>query len=66
MKTISILFSSVCLGFAAAQFTPRTIAADLKITSESGTLKGCDVMQNGETVCSEPFVSVKLQIIECD
>ena len=67
MKTLAILVLGVCFGFALAQFIPRTVAAvDIKITGESGTLDGYDVMRNGESICSEPYLSTNLQIIECD
>lgn len=67
MKTLAILFLGVCLGFDVAHLAPHGKAAqETRIVGESGNLKNFDVLSKGETVCSDPFVSVKRQTIECE
>src|SRR5260370_1389384 len=58
-KFMAGLILGVMLGGAAAAFAAE-------ITFESGYLANWSVIQNGEEVCRDPFVSTSARQIECD
>ena len=66
-NSLAVLLLGISLGFGIAQLAPHGKAAqEIRVTGESGNLKNFDVLSKGETVCADPFVSVKRQTIECE
>jgi hypothetical protein len=58
-KFMAGLILGLMLGGAAAAFAAE-------ITLQSGYLANWSVIQNGEEVCRDPFVSTSARQIECD
>lgn len=73
MRKIFLLFA-LALGYALGSTQPsananlrsRVPIHAAKVVGDTGYLMGWDITKEGETICSDPYVWVDQQEIECD